>query len=67
MSLWSRLVNVIRGDRLIAEIDEEWNRTSQRRLRMAATRRKRGGRLADRFGSVKRAATSSAWRGSPIS
>ena len=23
MSLWSRLVNVIRGDRLIAEIDEE--------------------------------------------
>ena len=66
MSLWSRLVNIIRGDRLIAEIDKEWNRTSQKRLRMAATRRKRGGRLADRFGSVKRAATSNAWRGSPI-
>ena len=36
-------------------------------VRMAATRRKRGGRLADRFGSVKQAATSNAWRGSPIS
>src|SRR6185503_17965217 len=34
-----------------------WNRTSPKRLRMAATRKKRGGRLADRFGSVKRAAT----------
>ena len=58
MSLWSRISNVFREDRLNREIEEEFEAQLPRRLKRAVIQRKRGGRLGRWCGKGSRATTS---------
>ena len=65
MSLWSRIANVLRGDGLSREIDEELQSHIAEADR-AGSRSSRGQKsvLAPRYASATKAATSESFRGS---
>jgi len=63
MSFWSRLTNVLRGDRLIPRSTKSCNHTSKRQPRRVETPSRRGGRSVPRCRGARRAATSGSFPG----
>jgi hypothetical protein len=64
MSLWSRLANVFRGNRVSREIDEELASHLEEAIEQGRTAAKPEERSALRCGSAKKAATSGSLPGS---
>ena len=58
MSLWSRITNALKADRLNREIDEEFASHIEEAVSKAVTPPKPAKRLAPRFAGGRRAATS---------